>query len=173
MSAAMELGVILERREIDNPWQDHSWLPVGLLPGVKKNEPWRVMREGEGYVHFVSNGLTLELFPKETEGYKHNLSTDVPKIFVVLRACEEDGDVHEVEPFLITACPYEAQDYLDSGEEIVEGVPMSPKIAAWVEEYVNEHYVEEPFVKRRLRKNKLGDRGKKGNHNPGGRFSHV
>ena len=37
----------------------------------------------------------------------------------------DDGDVdHDVVPFLVTACPYEAQDYLDSGEDIVEPVAM-------------------------------------------------
>ncbi len=170
MSVTMIVGAILEKRDIESRWQDHTWRPIGLLPGVKENAPWRIIEAGDGYTQFLTNGLTLELFPKETEGYKHNLSTEVPKIFVVLRSSEDDAP-HEVEAFLLTACPYEAQDYLDSGEEIVEGVPMSAEIAAWVEHYVNEHYVEEVFVKRRLRKNKPGKGPDKTPGRHRGRFS--
>ena len=50
---------------------------------------------------------------------------------------------------LVTASPYEAQDYADSGEEIVEKVPMPPGLVAWVRDFVERHHVEEEFVKRK------------------------
>ncbi len=56
---------------------------------------------------------------------------------------------HDVVPFLVTACPYEAESYIESGDEIVEGVPMPDVVLAWVEDFVEAHHVEEPFKKRK------------------------
>lgn len=35
---AVNLGVIIERREIDNPWQDYSFRPVAVVPGMPEME---------------------------------------------------------------------------------------------------------------------------------------
>ncbi len=148
----LPLGVVLERRKIDHPWQDVSWRPVGVFPGAPACDPssaWKLLREGDGWEHYHSGTLTLSLFRKETEAYKINLSHPPPRIFVVLRDEEEADGVHEYVPFLVTASPYEAQDYLDSGEEIVEAVPMPPDVATFVQSYVDEHHVDEPFRKRK------------------------
>ena len=59
---------------------------------------------------------------------------------------------HEVLPFLVTACPYEAQDYLDSGEEQVDVVPMPDGVIAFIQDYVERHHVEEPFHKRKRKR---------------------
>jgi len=29
----LPLGIVLERRKIDNPWVDHTWRPVAVIPG--------------------------------------------------------------------------------------------------------------------------------------------
>lgn len=58
----MRLGIVLERRRIGHPWQDHAWLPVAVLPeepaaatgssaetGPSVEEgPWRLLEEAEG-----------------------------------------------------------------------------------------------------------------------------
>ncbi len=56
-----------------------------------------------------------------------------------------------METFLVTVCPYEMQDYANTGEKIVEGVPMPDDLKAWVWDFVERHHVDEPFVKRRLK----------------------
>jgi len=58
---------------------------------------------------------------------------------------------------LATASPYEAQDYLESGEETVEGVPMPEEIAAFIQAFVETHHVDEVFTKRRRQKAASGD----------------
>jgi hypothetical protein len=143
----MATGVVVERRDIDNPWQDHEWSPVAVIPGAPPVGEWRVLNRGEGWVHYHAATLDLELHPRETEGYKVNLADDRPLVFVVLRP-DEDGD-HEVVPFLVTACPFEAGDYEESGDEIVLGVAMPDSMIAWVDAFVEEHHVEVPFKKRR------------------------
>lgn len=79
--------------------------------------------------------LPLEISRKETEGYKHNLSLDPPSVYVVLQ--DDDDGEHEVIPHLASVCPYEAQDYLDSGE-----------VMAWLAAFIDKHHVDEPIKKR-------------------------
>ena len=158
----LDLGVVLERRETDNPWIDHSWHAVAMIVGAAPLDPlgpWRRLTEGEGWVQFHAGTLPLELFRRETEGYKVNLSQDPPRIFVVLRQVEEPESPHDLAPFLITVCPYEAQDYLDAGEDLVEVVVMPDAVAAFVKAYCDRHHVEEPFYKRKRKRHDPQDVG--------------
>lgn len=148
----LPLGVVLERRRIDHPWMDHAWRPIAVLAGAAACDPageWTVLGHGEGWIRYHSGTLPLKLFPRETEGYKVNLSQEPPRLFVVLRGGEDCDSAHEVVPFLVTACPYEAQDYQDSGEEIVETVAMPPDVVAFVQAYVDRYHVDQPFHKRK------------------------
>jgi hypothetical protein len=158
---SLPLGIVVERRAVDNPWIDHSWRSVAVIAGARALSPfgeWTPMGDGDGWVHFHAGTLNLELFPKETEGYKLNLSQDPPRLYVVLRTNEEEGLCdHEVVPFLVTACPYEAQDYLDSGEEQVDAVAMPEGVIAFVQNYVGLHYVEERFYKRKRKRAETAD----------------
>ncbi len=150
--ASLPLGIVVERRDVDNPWIDHTWKPVAVIPGAGPLSPfddWTLLRSGADWAHFHAGTLPLNLFPKETEGYKVNLSQSPPRLYVVLRPEEEGICDHEMVPFLVTACPYEAQDYLDSGEELVEAVAMPEGVIAFIEDYVERHHVDEKFVKRK------------------------
>ena len=144
----MPVGIVLERREVEGPWINYTWHAVSVIEGAAGVSEWMKIQSGEGWVRYHAATLELELFRKETEGYKHNLSLGQPSVFIVLREGDEDDD-HELVPFLATVCPYEAQDYMDSGEEIVEQVSMPVGIAAWMAEYIDVHHVDEPFKKRR------------------------
>src|SRR5260221_13042648 len=37
---AMPVGIVVERRLLDNPWQAEAWLPVAVVPGTAATE-WR------------------------------------------------------------------------------------------------------------------------------------
>ncbi len=67
---------------------------------------------------------------------------------------DADGEC-PLDVLLVTASPYEAQDYTDSGEEIVEKVPMPAGLIAWVREFVEEFHEDEVFVKRRRDKKRI------------------
>jgi hypothetical protein len=151
----LPLGIVLERRRVAHPWKDWDWRPITVIPGAAALGPegaWRVLAEGDGWTRYHGGTLTLELFRRETEGYKFNLSHQPPRLFVVLRSDEDAQSDHEVVPFLVTACPYEAQDYMDSGEELVEAVVMPPEVAAFVQAYIDHHHVDEPFIKRKRKR---------------------
>ena len=110
-----------------------------------------------GVCQYHAATLLLELFRKETESYIVNLTDGMPRLYVVLREDDEGTSEHDYVPFLVTASPHEAQDYLDSGEEIVEGIPMPPGVFEWLQAFVDFHHVEEKFVKRKRDKAKRGD----------------
>ena len=144
----MRVGVVVERRHIDNPWQEYAWSAVALLPGAPVVEAWRPLRSGETWAHFLAATLDLTLHPRDVPGYRDNLSQPYPQAYVVLRPDDED-DAQPMTPFVVTACPYEAQGYDDSGDEIVSGVPLPLPMVEWLRDFVAAHPAKEQFVKRK------------------------
>ncbi len=149
---SLPLGVVIEWRRVDHPWKDHSWLPVAVIPGAPALDgtgPWTRLREGDGWAQYHCGTLPLQLFRADTPGYQVNLAQKPPRIFVVLRGNPDPQGEHELLPFLVTANPYEAQHYLDNGEDIVETVSMPEEVIAFVQDFVAEHHQEEVFKKRK------------------------
>ena len=154
-TATLPVGIVVERRDSSHPWQDHVWLPVAVVPGAPLADPsgpWKKLREGAGWEQYLAGTLMVEIHRTDTEAYRDCLAADPPRIFVVLQ--EDLEGAHEVRPFLATVSTYEAQDYADAGENIVEGVAMPESMIAWLRAFVDDHHVEQPFRKRRLRRSK-------------------
>ena len=156
-SDSLQLGIILERRDSDHPWLDHEWVFVGVIPGAPEIDGFKVLREAPGVVQYHAATLELELHRAEAEGYQYNLTSPEPSLFVVLRDDEEDETDWPIIAELVTASPYEAQDYMDSSEELVERILIPQSIQEWIGEFVDAHYTEEPFKKRRRDKLKVED----------------
>lgn len=154
-SVSMPIGVIVARQEVDHPWQDYAWHAVAVMPGAAPVEAWQEVARGPGYVHYHAGTVLLELFRKETEAYIVNLTDSVPSVYVVLR--EDDEGEWPLEVHLATVSPFEAQDYEDSGEEIVAAIAMPPLVLAWLEHFVSAHHAEEKFVKRKRDEVKMED----------------
>lgn len=144
-SISMPLGVVFRRVPGVTRWVAHVWKAVAVLPGAGAAD-WKELRREGDTVEFHAATLPLELFRTDTEAYLHGLSAKVPAIYVVMR---EGTDGQPLEVVLVTASPYEAQDYADTGEELVEKVPMTEGLIAWVRAYVEEHHEDEVFIKRR------------------------
>lgn len=157
---SMPLGVVVERREIDNRWQPWAWKAVAVLPGAPPVEAWRELARGERFVRWHAATLPLELHRAETEAYRVNLSGRAPGIYVVLRQTRpsERTAGNEVAPFLVTASPSEAEGYLQ-GDDLVEAAPMPEALAAWVRAFVERHHVDQPFVKRKRKRIKGEEQG--------------
>jgi hypothetical protein len=143
---SLPLGVVVARDRIDHPWQTYSWRPISVFLNAPEISAWRELRRDGASVHYHAATLPLTLHPKETIGYVANLSGQRPLIYVVLREPAAGGPVAVA---LVTASPFEAEVYGQSGEETVGGVPMPARLAALLEAFVAEHHVEEPFLKRR------------------------
>ena len=143
----MPIGVVIRRTPGVTRWAKWNWLPVAVLPGAPEADWKEMRREGEA-VEYHAGTLMLTLHRAEIEAYQVCLQMKPPSVYVVL-----DQDHEGVSPSgyvlsRVTASAYEAQDYLDSGESIVESVPMPPLLAGWVAEFVEMHYEGEHFVKR-------------------------
>jgi hypothetical protein len=148
----MAIGVVVERRASAHQWVDYTWHAVSVIPQAPARDPkgdWHVLVAGERAQQYHAGTLELSLFRKETEGYKLNLTQHPPRIWIVLRQDEDPASPHEVTPFHVTADPFEAQIYLDNGEDLVDPVEMPEVVAAWVKDYVDRNHVEQPFHKRK------------------------
>jgi len=148
-SEIIELGVVIERRKIANPWQEYSWLPIAVFTGAEPVNEWREISRDDNVVQYHAATMEVEIFRSDTEAYQENLGSEHPSVYVVL---SEDDDSDNEYPYFVqavTLSPYEAQDVLDSGEEIVERVIMPEPVLLWLQEFVDEHHVEKPFKKRK------------------------
>lgn len=148
---SVDVGVVIERREIDNPWQDYVFSPIAVIvgaPPMEVTDDWRELRRGDDWVHYHAGTLSLDIHAGETEGYRKNLTEEQPVVYVVLTPGEE-ADEPEVMPFLATVCPYEAESYTEDTDQIVEGVAMPTEVLAWVLDFVDRHHVDVVFKKRK------------------------
>ncbi|KMW56533.1 Molybdopterin-guanine dinucleotide biosynthesis protein MobA [Candidatus Rhodobacter oscarellae] len=148
----MPLGIVLRRAPGVTRWQRYSWTASAVLPGAGPADWRELRREGEAVEYHAATPV-LELHGAETEAYLHGLHSETPSIYVILRDGAE-GDC-PLEVVTVTASPYEAQDYTDSGEEIVEKIPMPPGLRAWIWDFVEAFHQDEAFVKRKRDKTRV------------------
>lgn len=147
-------GIVIRRQRGVTRWAHWIWRPVAVIPGASSAE-WQVLRQTETYTDYHAATLPLTLYRTDTEAYRIAIMNDPPSVYVVLRDNEEEGAIHDVVPWLVTASPYEAQDYLDSGEEIVEPVVMPDSLIAMIRDFIDTHHVEVPFIKRKRDRKRL------------------
>lgn len=148
---ALPLGVVLKRSPGVTRWQAWSWTASAVLPGAA-DASWKELRSEDGTTEFHAATLPLELHGSEAEAYLHGLTAVEPSIYIVMRPGSGETPL---DVMLVTASPYEAQDYCDSGEEIVEKVPMTAALRQYVQEFVDTHYKQEDFKKRKRDKKRI------------------
>ena len=155
MYRTMPVGVVMRKTPGVTRWVPFVWTASAVLPGAGSAD-WRELRREGEVIEYHAATPTLELHGAETEAYVHGLQSQVPSVYVVLREIEDDDDRDcPWEVLLITASPYEAQDYTDSGDDLVEKVPMPAGLRAWVEAFVEEFHEEEEFIKRKRDKKRI------------------
>lgn len=150
-SVSIPLGIVIRKVPGVTRWVDHVWKAVAVLPGAGPAH-WKELRRDGDVIEYHAATVPLELFRTDTEAYLHGLSTKIPAIYVVMRESEGADPLDVV---LATASPYEAQDYADTGEELVEKVPMPEGLMAWIRDYVEQHHEDEVFIKRRRDKSRV------------------
>lgn len=146
--ASLPLGIVVRKTPGVTRWAAWAWKVVAVLPGAGPAHWRELRREGEA-VEYHAATLTLDLWSSDTEAYQVALSAKTPGVVVVLRESTAPGAEMPWEPALVTASSYEGQDYMDSGDGLIELVPMPLSLIAWVMEFVREHHVDEPFIKRK------------------------
>ncbi|PPI84155.1 DUF3305 domain-containing protein [Marinobacter maroccanus] len=144
----LRVGAVVRRSPGVTRWVKEIWKPVAVIPGAP-DAFWKELVREEDVVDYHASTVTMELFRADVEGYLVSLNMAVPSIWIIM-----DRDVTSQSPSgwvvsTITASAHEALDALDSGESIVEAVPIPESMAAWIKEFIDMHYIEEPFKKRR------------------------
>ena len=152
-SVSIPVGVVIRRLPGVTRWAKFVWQPVAILPGAAPAD-WEVMRKEGDAVEFHAATVPLELYRTDTEAYLTALAESAPCVYVVLRESESATQDKPLDVLLVTASPYEGQDYADTGEEIVEKVAMPAGLIAWIQEFVDRHHEDEPFIKRKRNKHR-------------------
>ena len=145
-SISMPVGVIVRKTPGITRWAKWAWRITDVIPNAGPARWRELRREGEA-VEYHAGTATLELHRTDTEAYLVALSNNPPSVYAILRKSESpdrEYDVHAV-----TASAYEAQDYGDAAEDMVEQVPMPQSLINWVWDFVDKHHTDEEFVKRR------------------------
>ncbi len=163
--ASRQVGVVLRRRSIDNPWIDHMWSPLMLLDDVPATAPWTVLSSEPDATIYYAGSASIDLFSSDTANYRDNLADGEPRIWVALR--RQDGGA-ELELTKVTADPTEGEAMFESGCDVIGTVPMSPDIASWIAAFVDEFHVERAFHKRK-RDHTSEDRKREASEGPPGR----
>ena len=143
--ASREVGVVLRRRAIDNPWIDHMWSPATILEEVPATAPWTVLSSEADAMMYYAGSASIDLFSSDTSNYRDNLADGEPRIWVALR--RRDGGP-ELELTKVTADPTEGEAMFESGCDVIGTVPMPSEIASWIAGFVDQFHVERVFHKR-------------------------
>jgi hypothetical protein len=139
------VGVVIERRKAKSPWVDFTWRPVAVLPGVPSAAPWTVLDSDAERTNFYGGAAEIELYRSDTTGYRDNLATGAALLWVALRPT---GLEPPYEFVAVTAEPGEGEALNESSTDLVEAVPMPETVRAAIADFVGEHCVEHPFIKR-------------------------
>lgn len=140
------VGVVVERRPGVTPWADFAWSAREVLVDVPAAAPWSVLREDGGRTLFFAGAAEVALHPTDTDNYIHALQQDPPRIWVVLRPVEAaPGFALQA----VTVDAGEAELYADSGNDLLEALPMPAGLRLLLERFVAEHHRERAFHKRR------------------------
>lgn len=145
------MGVVVAREAIDNPWVSHRWRPIQLLLDAPAGNDWLELSRSPGQILYLAGITALDLHRKETSAYRRNLAADTPYVFVVLRDDPAAGLDFPV-LHLVTASPDDVQAYGASGVEIIEQVPMPEPLMALLHRFIDQHHIDEPFIKRQRNK---------------------
>src|SRR6202521_440424 len=140
--SSREVGVVVPRRSIDNPWVDHMWSPVMVLDEVPATAPWSVLSTEADATIYYAGSASIDLFSSDTANYRDNLADGEPRIWVALR--RQDGG-SEFELTKVTADPTEGEAMFESGCDVIGTVPMPPEIASRSAAFVDQFHSESAF----------------------------
>jgi hypothetical protein len=143
--AQITLGVIVTRRKAASQWIDYTWQPTAFLLGQPETPAWTRLSDNGETATFYAGSAVLELFRGEAGSYRDNLAGD-NSLWAILRPAAGE---FPYELAKVTADPTEAESYAGAGDHIVEILPMPDTLRDLVAAFVAEHYVEQPFMKRK------------------------
>jgi hypothetical protein len=143
--ARVVVGIVVERRRAKSPWVDFVWRPVAALPGVPDAPPWTALEGDDETMRFYVGSAEVGLHRADAPHYRDNLASGNPGLWVVLRP---SGGQPPFRLAAVTANPSEGEAFTETGDDLVEPVPMPEAVLEMVEAFVAGHHVEHAFSKR-------------------------
>lgn len=140
---SIPVGVMVERHKASSPWLDFVFRPLCVLVGVPATAPWTEVTVTGNVTTYYAGEAVVELYRTETEGYRDNLASGAPLLWVILRPTPGGFELLSV-----TADPAEGEALTGAGNDLVGTVPMPQPIQVALAGFVAEHHVERTFVKR-------------------------
>jgi hypothetical protein len=140
------VGVVVERRKARSMWVDFLWRPVSVFVGNPSAAPWTPLDTESDTALFYAGQAVIELHRTETTNYRDNLASGAPALWVALQpaASQLPYDI-----LAVTADPAEGEAFTDAGSYLVEAVTMPSEVVEAITQFLAEHHIERPFVKRR------------------------
>ena len=139
------VAVVVERRPATSPWAQFVWRPVAILTGVPQATAWTQVGHDGDAATFYAGQVEIALYRSEADNYRRNLGSGAPAIWVMLQA------THGEPPYDIcgvTADPAEAEGWTESGQAIVEPVPMPQALREKIAAFAARFPPQPAFVKR-------------------------
>ena len=140
----MQIGVVVERRVLDNPWIDHAWSPVAALAGAPAAAPWTVLAETPRATRYLRALRARVLRVGHRDVSREPPVGAAEPLGVAAARRHAPGVVLQ----LVTADPAEGEALTEPGTDIIEMVPMPLEVQERLAAFVAAHHVERPFVKR-------------------------
>ena len=92
------VAVILEKIRLDNRWASERWEAIGVVPAFDApvDAPARRIFADDEREQFLIGHFPLELFRDEVDNYHPNLTSPVPRVFVMWLMDEDFASPVEV-----------------------------------------------------------------------------
>ncbi|MFN2361720.1 MAG: DUF3305 domain-containing protein [Marinobacter sp.] len=152
----LQIGAVVRRSPGITRWARDVWKPLAVIPGAPDAFWKELVRDGE-QIDYHAGTVAMELYRADVEGYLVSLNMAVPSVWIIMDRDQSKRSPSGWVVSAVTASAHEALDALDSGESIVEAVPIPESLAAWIKEFIDMHYIEEPFKKRRRDEVRIDD----------------
>ncbi len=137
---SLAVTVVVERRSADEASRQDIWMPVAVHADPPAADGWHLLERGDGWERYVSSGHRLDLDCCDLAGYRANLASGSPRLYVALHpAPKTDASVRVG---MVTAVP-------DSGHDMAWPVPMPAEVVTWLLSFTARHPLERPMRKGR------------------------
>ena len=147
-SLHIPVAVVLEKKIVQGRgWSVPQWSLVGVLGGEHSgsdvSEPV-LLREADN--RYLWGGYRLNLYVDTCESYWHNLTGELPSLFVI--CTETEGG--SMQPLIVTADGLEASASTEGDDKVFRS-PIPPDIYLRIERFIVDNYVPRERKKRKRR----------------------
>jgi len=149
----IDVAVLMRREAVQGPmarWQAWRWVLADVVPNEAGfGTTPRPLRQTENESLWIYPDWPVALFTDDAEGYWLNATSPTPCYFVMWRLVEpDDGGEAVATPQAVSLSYHDAGRWLDA-QETVETVPVPPEVLAWLQSFVQQHFVPEEKKRQR------------------------